>query len=111
MFAKGLKDCCREYDYVARMGGDEFVLIAPGLTQDAASEMAQRLEAIIAEVGKAVCGEGLVSVSIGQAFYPADGTNAEHLLAEADRRMYAVKSSHHATTGLDKEARSASATS
>ena len=112
MFAKGLKDSCREYDYAARMGGDEFVVIAPGLTQDAAAEMAQRLEAIIAEAGKTVCGEGLVSVSIGQAFYPADGTNAEHLLAEADRRMYAVKHSHHASTGgRDLGAWSASTTS
>ena len=112
MFAKGLKDSCREYDYAARMGGDEFVVIAPGLTQDAAAEMAQRLEAIIAEAGKTVCGEGLVSVSIGQAFYPADGTNAEHLLAEADRRMYAVKHSHHTSTGgRDLGARSASTTS
>jgi diguanylate cyclase (GGDEF)-like protein len=107
-----LKDSCREYDYAARMGGDEFIVIAPGLDQDAATEMAHRFEAIVAEVGKAVCGEGLVSVSIGQAFYPADGSNAEHLLAEADRRMYAMKNSHYASTGgRDMGARSASATS
>ena len=94
------------------MGGDEFIVIAPGLNRDAAAEMAQRLENIIAEVGKAVCGEGLVSVSIGQAFYPADGTNTEHLLAEADRRMYAMKNAHHArTSDRDSAARSARATS
>jgi diguanylate cyclase (GGDEF)-like protein/putative nucleotidyltransferase with HDIG domain len=97
MFAAALKDSCREYDYAARMGGDEFVVVAPGLSQEAAAEMVQRLESIIAEVGKAVCGEGLVSVSIGQAFYPADGPNAEQLLAEADRRMYAMKNSHYAS--------------
>jgi GGDEF domain-containing protein len=51
-------------------------------------------------------------VSIGQAFYPADGGDAEHLLAEADRRMYVVKSSHYANTA-DRHtgARSARATS
>jgi diguanylate cyclase (GGDEF)-like protein len=111
-FAGALKDSCREYDYAARMGGDEFVVIAPGLDQVAAKEMAQRLETIIAKVGKEVCGEDLVSVSIGQAFYPVDGNNAEHLLAEADRRMYAVKNSYYANTaGRDTEARSARATS
>ena len=109
LFAEALKDSCREYDYAARMGGDEFVIIAPGLNQAAAAEMAQRLESIIAEVGKTVCGEGLVSVSIGQAFYPADGSNAEHLLAEADRRMYAVKNSHYADRQTG--ARAAGATS
>jgi diguanylate cyclase (GGDEF)-like protein/putative nucleotidyltransferase with HDIG domain len=95
-FAEALKGCCREYDYAARMGGDEFVIVAPGLHQDAAAEMAQRLEVIIKEVGTAICGEGMVSLSIGQAFYPIDGTNAEHLLAEADRRMYSMKNAHYA---------------
>jgi diguanylate cyclase (GGDEF)-like protein/putative nucleotidyltransferase with HDIG domain len=109
MFAEALKESCREYDYAARMGGDEFIVIAPGLNRDLAAEMARRLETIIADVGKFVCGEGLVSVSIGQAFYPVDGTNAEHLLAEADRRMYAVKNSHYANAGRDTAARSAGA--
>ncbi len=95
-FAEALKGCCREYDYAARMGGDEFVIVAPGLHQDAAVEMAQRLETIIKEVGTPICGVGMVSLSIGQAFYPVDGTNAEHLLAEADRRMYSMKNSHYA---------------
>jgi diguanylate cyclase (GGDEF)-like protein/putative nucleotidyltransferase with HDIG domain len=112
MFAEALKESCREYDYAARMGGDEFIVIAPGLNQDAAAEMVHRMETIIAEVGKTVCGEGLVSVSIGQAFYPVDGANAEHLLAEADRRMYAVKNSHYAKAAdRNTEARAARATS
>jgi GGDEF domain-containing protein len=74
--------------------------------------MARRLEKIIAEVGKTVCGEDLVSVSIGQAFYPTDGGNAEHLLAEADRRMYVAKHSHYSNLADGHgKARSARATS
>jgi diguanylate cyclase (GGDEF)-like protein/putative nucleotidyltransferase with HDIG domain len=112
MLAEALKNSCREYDYAARMGGDEFVVVAAGITEDAAAEMARRLETIIADVGKAVCGEDLVSVSIGQAFYPADGGNAEHLLAEADRRMYGAKHSHYASVAdRQGKARSAGATS
>ena len=42
MFAQALKQSCREYDYVARMGGDEFVVIAPGLEADSAVKKADR---------------------------------------------------------------------
>jgi len=31
LFAQNLKDVCREYDYVGAHGGDEFVLVLPGL--------------------------------------------------------------------------------
>ncbi len=40
LFAHALKETSREYDYVARMGGDEFVVIAPGLTAEAAARKA-----------------------------------------------------------------------
>src|SRR5438270_3739912 len=42
-FAGHLKESCRGYDYVARMGGDEFVVVAPGLKLEAAEEKANRL--------------------------------------------------------------------
>jgi diguanylate cyclase (GGDEF)-like protein/putative nucleotidyltransferase with HDIG domain len=102
MFATFLRDSCREYDYAARMGGDEFVVIAPGLRADAAAEMTTRLEAIMAHLKS----NGLpnLSISIGQAFYPEDGGSAEELLAEADRRMYNVKRVHHAQAETKSEA-------
>jgi len=96
MFAAFLKDSCREYDYPARMGGDEFVIVAPGLHPEAAAEMVERVEAIVTHIGKTFCGDGSLSVSIGHAFHPADGSNAEELLSSADRRMYSEKQSHHA---------------
>jgi diguanylate cyclase (GGDEF)-like protein/putative nucleotidyltransferase with HDIG domain len=91
LFAQALKDSCREYDYVARMGGDEFVVIAPGLEADAAGKKAEQMRALARQAGSDVCGEDILSLSVGRAMYPEDGNDAEQLLAEADRRMYLEK--------------------
>ena len=95
LFAHSLKGICREYDYVARMGGDEFVIVAPGLTPDAAIEKAERINSFAVAAGQAVCGTDLLSASIGSAFSLPDGMDPEQLLAEADRRMYTVKRQYH----------------
>lgn len=95
-FSIRLKDACRGYDYVARMGGDEFVVMAPGLTRDAVLEKAERLNQAAIEAGRLTCGREVISLSVGTAFCPEDGYDVEALLAEADRRMYSVKQNHHA---------------
>jgi diguanylate cyclase (GGDEF)-like protein len=94
LVAAGLHDCCRESDYVARMGGDEFVLVLPGFKIANLSEKLLALERVVVEAGLAVCGERLLNISIGAVFCPENGTDAEGLLAEADRRMYLVKQLH-----------------
>jgi hypothetical protein len=91
LFAQALKDSCREYDYVARMGGDEFVVVAPGLAADSAGKKAEQLRALAKQAGHEVCGEDILSLSVGRAIFPEDGKDAEQLLAEADRRMYMEK--------------------
>ena len=92
--AAALKGCCREYDYVARMGGDEFVLVLPGLDADGLAHKAQQIRQAVREASRLTCGDYVVSVSIGQAHYQDDGVDAEQLLAEADRRMYKSKPRH-----------------
>ncbi len=94
LFAQALKDTCREYDYIARMGGDEFVVIAPGLAEDAAKKKADQMRALARQAGNEVCGEDILSLSVGRAVFPEDGKDAEELLAEADRRMYVEKQKH-----------------
>ncbi|MGA2419603.1 MAG: HD domain-containing phosphohydrolase [Candidatus Acidiferrum sp.] len=94
LFADKLKETCREYDYVARMGGDEFVLVMPGLSADAVAKKAAQLSVLAAAAGREVCGQDVVSLSIGEAFYPDDAVDAEQLLVEADRRMYSKKQKH-----------------
>jgi len=99
-FSMRMKDACRGYDYVARMGGDEFVVTAPGLTPEAALEKASRLNEAAIEAGRETCGRDVVSLSVGTAFCPEDGFDVEALLAEADRRMYSVKQIHHAEAAI-----------
>ncbi len=92
--AQKLKATCREYDYAARMGGDEFVLVLPGLRPETVQATVSRLHRLATEVGREVCGESLLALSVGHASYPADGRDAEDLLAEADRHMYVEKQEH-----------------
>ncbi len=89
LVSEALRDRCREYDYVARMGGDEFVLLLPGSDRKSIQSRIAEIRQIALGVGMpAGCG---VSMSLGEAYFPDHGTDAEELLAEADRRMYKAK--------------------
>jgi diguanylate cyclase (GGDEF)-like protein/putative nucleotidyltransferase with HDIG domain len=88
--AQGMRESCREYDYVARMGGDEFVLILPDLPREIAKVKIEDIREMVREVGRKL-GDNSIGMSVGEAYYPADGRDAEDLLAQADRRMYQVK--------------------
>jgi diguanylate cyclase (GGDEF)-like protein/putative nucleotidyltransferase with HDIG domain len=102
-FASRVKEVCRGYDYVARMGGDEFVVVAPGLSADASGEKASRLHQLAVEAGRKVAGRDLVGLSVGTAFCPEDSFDVERLLAEADRRMYSMKKIHHSEPAPDRD--------
>jgi diguanylate cyclase (GGDEF)-like protein/putative nucleotidyltransferase with HDIG domain len=93
MISDGLRTCCREYDCVARMGGDEFVVILAGSTREALLTKAEQYRQVTREVGLSFCQEDILSVSVGEACFPEDGTDAEQLLAVADKRMYQAKQS------------------
>ncbi|MGA7558162.1 MAG: diguanylate cyclase [Terriglobales bacterium] len=93
LFAHSLQETSREYDYVARMGGDEFVVIAPGLTPEAAARKAEQMRDLAQQAGKEICNEDILSLSVGKAIYPEDGMDAEKILSEADKRMYLQKRS------------------
>jgi diguanylate cyclase (GGDEF)-like protein/putative nucleotidyltransferase with HDIG domain len=95
--AVGLRECSREYDFVARMGGDEFVLVVPELRPETITGKIQQISDMVRAVGREVCDEDLLDLSLGEAHYAADGLQAEDLLAEADRRMYIMKQRNKAT--------------
>ena len=100
LVAAGMKEHCREYDYVARMGGDEFVAILPGLSRDSLIPKIEELSRMVSNAGREICKEDVLALSIGASFYEKDGYDAEQLLAEADRRMYKEKERHKRPLGM-----------
>ncbi|NWD22454.1 diguanylate cyclase [Pseudomonas yamanorum] len=99
VIARRLEGCVRESDLVARMGGDEFtVLLADIQSPEAVSAKVQQILAVMAQPLSAEFGAvKMPSCSIGVAFYPADGADADSLLSHADGEMYRVKRQRFAT--------------
>jgi len=88
----GLRDC----DQLARIGGDEFVILASGVdSEDAVKNLAEKIVAILSEpiaLEKELPGTfARIGASVGIAFYPDHGSDMETLLKAADRSMYQVK--------------------
>lgn len=89
--AKSLKSVLRNEDSVSRMGGDEFVLLLPGLDTNGAAHVAEKLLHVLAQPFL-IEGHALsVTASIGLSFYPADGKEIETLSKNADAAMYRAK--------------------
>ena len=84
----------RETDTVARIGGDEFLVILSNLS---AISITQRVAAkLIEQISKVILygsEEIEVGASIGIAIYPDDGTTSEEMIQQADKAMYLVKHS------------------
>ena len=111
--AEVLKQACRKGDCVARMGGDEFVLLLADADPNAVGERIRDLDRLVADAGRQVCGVHFLRLSAGAAFFPEDGRDPEELLATADSRMYEMKRRHHAAVlpdaGLERLAEAVAA--
>lgn len=91
--AKRLISALRGTDTVARIGGDEFLVILTELhSRDNASLVAEKLLNIISQPVYLDDSEASVGASIGIAFFPDDGSDVEELIKMADAAMYKVKS-------------------
>ena len=95
--AKGFKGCCRSYDTVARMGGDEFVFLLPAIDDTTYAAIVDTIRDTVQQACLEMNVQADVSASVGAAFFPADGDTAEDLLRVADRRMYGHKRKHYET--------------
>ncbi len=86
----------REYDFLARYAGDEFVAIVQELMGNKVEELRGRIEAAVSEFSLHVRGGGRaqVGISIGTATFGVEGETLDQLLVAADQAMYRAKSCH-----------------
>jgi diguanylate cyclase (GGDEF)-like protein len=87
-----LRGLVRESDTVARMGGDEFVIVQGPIRDPAdATSLAQRIIALISEPYDIDGHQAVISASIGIAVGPGDGLRPDRLLRNADLALYRAK--------------------
>jgi diguanylate cyclase (GGDEF)-like protein len=86
--AIALKRAVRDQDTVARIGGDEFCVLAPETDEPGTDRLVSRITKAIARV---TAGVESLGVSAGAAAFPDDGTKLEAILAAADDRLYDAK--------------------
>ncbi len=92
--AERLTSALRESDTVARIGGDEFLMVLPGLSQE--NDLARIAEKLVAEMRRPFLIDGQeiqCTASLGLSIYPEDGQDADTLRRNADIALYRAKES------------------
>lgn len=99
-----LRALVRTTDMVCRVGGDEFVLLLPDTARQGALQVADKVLEAFRKPYKVASHDLNVSVSVGIALYPRDGTDFNELLKNADTALYRVKQQgRNACLSYDRE--------
>ena len=99
--AKRLLHCVRESDTVARIGGDEFVILLPVIEgEQDAMVVAEKIQHALINPFDLSGHTVSISVSIGIAIYPDHGNDEKTLIKNADIAMYHAKHSGHRNTKI-----------
>jgi diguanylate cyclase (GGDEF)-like protein len=92
VFGDLLKHNARASDIICRYGGEEFLLVLPGMTEEGAVERAEQLRREMAATPVNHDGSQIrVTVSFGVATFPIHGRTTDELIAAADSALYSAK--------------------
>lgn len=96
--AQVMSDQLRDYDFLARYAGDEFVVILPETDSDEINDLCDRIEKAVSKFALPVDEDQFakVGISIGAACYPQHGSTVDQIVIAADKAMYAVKAERKA---------------
>lgn len=91
-----IQEQLREYDFLARYAGDEFVAIVQEVGDSQVDDLRFRIDTAVARFAMHVRGDNhaRVGISVGTATFGIDGETLDQLLITADQAMYRVKSEH-----------------
>ncbi len=90
-----LKNSVRTPDFVARYGGDEFVIVMPEADNDKALKLLERLRKEIETLtfpDSTIQAVESVKISYGTATFPSEARDMDGLITKADSRLYTMKS-------------------
>jgi diguanylate cyclase (GGDEF)-like protein len=89
--AKAISGAKRGFDSAARVGGDEFAVLAPDCDENGAYMLAERIRAAVHEALVARGEDASLAISLGISTFPLHGQSADVLLRTADQALYAAK--------------------
>jgi diguanylate cyclase (GGDEF)-like protein/putative nucleotidyltransferase with HDIG domain len=94
----------REYDFLARSGGDEFVALVQEVVGSQVEDLCMRIESAVSKFSLPLGRNRFarVGISIGTATFGVNGETLDQLVVAADNEMYRMKSSHRSTRIADE---------
>ena len=104
VFGNLMKHNARASDIICRYGGEEFLLVLPGMTQEGALERAEQLRRAMAAMRFSYgASQIMVTASFGIAVFPSHGRTTDELIAAADTALYSAKAAGRNRVSLSSE--------
>jgi diguanylate cyclase (GGDEF)-like protein/putative nucleotidyltransferase with HDIG domain len=100
LVANILRNNSRSVDYVARVGGDEFVLLLAAARPEELAGKIEALDRLVANACRGLCGEESSGLAVGVACFPENGGDAASLMAFAEQALAGAKEARRASRNV-----------